>query len=1440
MKYQKLLYFLQNAGKDPSVLIFEDELTGLHNRRFFLNYIKTGVNWKNTDRSPFSLIMMDIDYFKRVNDLYGHDIGDQVLIHVAKILKKISSGHGIPVRYAGDEFVLLLPDKNKAAALSIGARLVQIIQENHFLPPGGGDPIEITVSLGVATAPDDGADGRVLLTQADTAMYSAKQSGRNIYADAGAVKREVVFPKLAVHYLESAGIAGRRTQMEAVSTALRKVGEGQSRFLIIDGASGMGKTSLLNSVFCNLEKTSLSPIRIAGMVQESYRPYYLMAYLAIALMNQREDNGLEILSRMDERKIALLAGIIPQLSSQDIILGKSGPEDRKALFNAFTEFLIKLVGNRPLVLLIDDLQYADPASLHLIRFIFKQQAILMFICATAAIDEGAGAGTIPLELFRTAYGRELGIQSIPLTPLSEQDIEVHLNNIFPGISIPRGMTKQIVRATEGNPFFIVQLMRKMVEDGKIVQDRKRWSMKRVTRSYFPGSIDEIIDQRMADLDENSRRFLHRASAFGESTSLSMLVGSGKEKSGEAHDFLNHVLDKGIVRSEFDENDENVRFSSKQVHNRIYENISLKDKKRLHNIIGRYQEKLYQQDLIHSPAFLAYHFRRSDDTAKADNYEQIQDAWNRDIFNQNEIPAYTGEDGAEGETIREEVDGLGDEIADTPISGDSMNRIPGLLRVLLISIRNTMLYPESSKSVQDAVTQFMHRLNPILENEERFSIIVDKKNILVNGFPVEISDIQSVSDKIISLWRGLELKSLTFIRGVSEDEVRKLLKRIATVERKTIAPGFWERFTEESEMTSLIPRQIRYRKISPDTDESADRPAVDIPAPPGTGTGESGFDKTMLFRIQRVISAFLGAVSKLKLYPATGPVARKAMNQVLTELRGIFETRPALSIARVDDRLLFDGVKVEMQGFETLENGLVKFLKAAQINSLTFVKTLQTDELVSFLSAFSNRPDGKLGSDYWRSVAKDKQIKSILFDYGMYGVMDAIPGSGLHAKPDGMKDGLKRQKQESSVAAKDGGMDVSAGSGTIPAPAEGEGDFSGRAPETELQKQDEKPLENRLRDSFLKGDEKTAEALLEDLFTAYGNADIPGKKAILDRFETLLSPKEWKPGLKYMRMVCDRLYRIMEAETDATLLGRAADLLYSVSEKFILFSDYDWATRILSGIRGKAPIPGGKANILSQRAAEAVMEDFAAGDGEKQQAAYQLLSSMGQAALPLLAELIRRVDRLKIRQLAAELIASIGPEGETFIRSALMEETRPDYRARILDVIDSITTGLTAELTFALSDTSDVVLRSAFRLAERIATPEVLNILIRFARGDDEKTALFAVSSLGKIGKPEAIDTLIHVLENSPSPEVQMAACRAMGRMADPAFLTPLVSVLLSKRRAIFKKKYGVPVRVAAAYAVSKIPDQRAVTILQGLSDDPDPRIRESARQILAGMADTNP
>ncbi len=156
-----------------------DVLTKLYNRRFFYeNAIKT-IEYAKRQNHPLSLIMIDIDHFKQVNDTYGHSAGDEVLQELAKIMQNLQRKSDTIVRLGGEEFAILLPDTSKEQAFKVAQKLRQKIEKNQ-VHLSDGNNVDFTVSLGVSSVMiEKETDIEAALSRADKALYKAKESGRN-------------------------------------------------------------------------------------------------------------------------------------------------------------------------------------------------------------------------------------------------------------------------------------------------------------------------------------------------------------------------------------------------------------------------------------------------------------------------------------------------------------------------------------------------------------------------------------------------------------------------------------------------------------------------------------------------------------------------------------------------------------------------------------------------------------------------------------------------------------------------------------------------------------------------------------------------------------------------------------------------------------------------------------------------------------------------------------------------------------------------------------------------------------------------------------------------------------------------------------------------------------------------------------------------------------
>jgi two-component system cell cycle response regulator len=162
-----------------------DALTGLHNRRYMESHLSTLVEQAASRGKPLTVLVLDIDYFKSVNDTHGHDAGDEVLREFSQRLKKSIRGIDLACRYGGEEFVVVMPETDMAVATMVAERLRRRIASEPFPISQGASSVEVTISIGLAARHSASDNAANILKRADQALYRAKRDGRNrVVADA--------------------------------------------------------------------------------------------------------------------------------------------------------------------------------------------------------------------------------------------------------------------------------------------------------------------------------------------------------------------------------------------------------------------------------------------------------------------------------------------------------------------------------------------------------------------------------------------------------------------------------------------------------------------------------------------------------------------------------------------------------------------------------------------------------------------------------------------------------------------------------------------------------------------------------------------------------------------------------------------------------------------------------------------------------------------------------------------------------------------------------------------------------------------------------------------------------------------------------------------------------------------------------------------------------
>jgi len=170
---------LEESNKELKMLASIDPLTSLYNRRYFTKTSQQVLEISKRNKTAISVLMLDVDNFKNVNDIYGHQVGDNVLVFIASVLMNLTRKSDICCRFGGEEFIILLPDTDERGVFAIAEKIRAAIEQSE-IPIQRDKTIKITVSVGVATC-NKGIDMNLenIIKRADAAMYVSKGSGKN-------------------------------------------------------------------------------------------------------------------------------------------------------------------------------------------------------------------------------------------------------------------------------------------------------------------------------------------------------------------------------------------------------------------------------------------------------------------------------------------------------------------------------------------------------------------------------------------------------------------------------------------------------------------------------------------------------------------------------------------------------------------------------------------------------------------------------------------------------------------------------------------------------------------------------------------------------------------------------------------------------------------------------------------------------------------------------------------------------------------------------------------------------------------------------------------------------------------------------------------------------------------------------------------------------------
>jgi diguanylate cyclase (GGDEF)-like protein len=502
-----------------------DDLTQLPLRSAFREAMGAATAAARESGEPVSLLVVDVDHFKLVNDRYGHLQGDDVLAKVADILRHNLREGDVAARYAGDEFVALLPNTATDGAREVAQRIGAAVRGHAFPLRHGGGHMPVTVSQGVATFPDHGGDADAVFAAADAALYQVKRQGRDGVAVAPRGGRKPTALPLSIERF-----VGRQHELRTLIRLLDEATTGHPKVVAITGEAGVGKTTLIRQLEpeVRLRGGSLVTGRCQeGPVQPPYAPWAEVVAT------------LERVDRPPARPWRELPYLVPSLGGG--VPAGERPGSRYLLFDEISDYVRRSAARRPLVIVVDDVQWADSASWdaleHLVSQLDRERVL---VCLAIRAEETIGE---PLTRRRRLSRRE-SFREIVLPRLTREELKVWMEAAFHRPDVGRELLAFVYRHTEGNPLFVVQLLRTLLEEGAIWHSGERWEWRPVSELRLPIGVTDIISRRLSRLSPAAHALLTVAAVVGRDFDLDLVI----DAAGEEEDAVLDAIDEGIEAS----------------------------------------------------------------------------------------------------------------------------------------------------------------------------------------------------------------------------------------------------------------------------------------------------------------------------------------------------------------------------------------------------------------------------------------------------------------------------------------------------------------------------------------------------------------------------------------------------------------------------------------------------------------------------------------------------------------------------------------------------------------------------------------------------------------------------------------------------------------------------------------------------------------------------
>jgi len=583
-----------------------DALTGLNSRSYLEDVNKAYIGREGL----WSLLMLDVDHFKLINDIYGHLTGDKVLRQTALTLQVNLKDSDTAVRFGGDEFIIVMPDTSEEGALDLSQRLIYEINRISFTPA-----LHISISIGVSQSRESDTSIMDLVSRADQALYRAKEEGRGRFFFFTDDLSETETPEISFSHF-----VGRRTELQKLRQLLEESVTDSSRIAIISGAAGSGKTRLVDELlnYCDFMKSVV--VRNSVMEHTHYQPFSLIIEPVRDVLSGLTDREFDIVRAAVEPVHPATLDLFPELrtSVMDDTIYFREERLKFKIFRDISIILEAVSAVHPLTLILDNLQWVTDPDLSILSFVARntQHANILYMCLLRRNENSEN-------IFRKLISIKTSLPLLSLE-IGKMSVEETRNMILFSLkdpNVPAHFQEFMITQSGGNPLFLRELLKSCVDSAYISCTKtgeKKYSIPDDVE--IPESIGQIITNKLDRISGDAVELLRIVSISPDQFTIALLEGmTGRDKVAIARR-IDECIRAGLLE-EINEDGKGVslRFTHGAVRDYLSSDLPDSLKYTYHQRMAAYFQGFYEEgreDLLTS---VAYHYTRSMDDSNAAKY-----------------------------------------------------------------------------------------------------------------------------------------------------------------------------------------------------------------------------------------------------------------------------------------------------------------------------------------------------------------------------------------------------------------------------------------------------------------------------------------------------------------------------------------------------------------------------------------------------------------------------------------------------------------------------------------------------------------------------------------------------------------------------------------------------------------------------------------------------